>query len=174
MNAGRDKAEATASAARQLCALLERPSGDRAAAVRALHRALAALYAAAATMEEGGEAYGDVDLDVAYALTDERLRAVQTGLVQTFGARRYYWLRHDPVFPQGEPGEMVCGDLVDDFLDIFRDVAPALAAWESGADRLDDIAFEWCGAPFRTHWGVHASMALHALHWIVYDHGVGG
>jgi len=59
------------------------------------------------------------------------------------------------------PEEPVVGDLADDLLDIYRDVAVGLQLYEAG--RIDDAIWHW-GFNFQLHWGKHASSAIRALH----------
>lgn len=56
------------------------------------------------------------------------------------------------------------GDLADDIADIYRDVVAGLRLFEAGLGA--EALFEW-GLGFRTHWGRHATAAIHALHcWL--------
>ena len=79
---------------------VEHLPSERGDAACSLHRALAAMYAAATAMEEEGDDYGEPDLEVLFAVADERLQQIQAGLERTLGERRWYWLRYDPVFPR--------------------------------------------------------------------------
>lgn len=63
-----------------------------------------------------------------------------------------------PLVPADEP---VVGDLADDLVDIYCDVATGLHLFDAG--RIDDALWEW-GFNFQAHWGEHASSAIRALH----------
>jgi hypothetical protein len=72
---------------------------------------------------------------------------------------QYYWELFHSVTK--EPEEPVCGDLVDDLLDIYKDVKEGLLAFESGERVL--AAWHWRNT-FGFHWGRHATSAIKALH----------
>ena len=55
----------------------------------------------------------------------------------------------------------VTGDLADDLADIYRDLKEGLELYEEG--HVTEAIWEW-SQRFNTHWGRHASSALHALH----------
>jgi len=60
------------------------------------------------------------------------------------------------VLPAEEP---VTGDLIDDLIDIYRDIAPGLALYRAGKRReASDHWRFW----FANHWGEHATSALRA------------
>ncbi len=160
----RDRAELFAVAARRLCnTLLEPPSEKEKAAERLLSE-LAHVYACALALDLGGDNYQEPDLDEVFPVSADTLALISANVGTIFGASCDYWFQFDPSFT-GEPSpEPVVGDLADDFCDIYRDIAPALLAWEAGAERMDDILFEWRGTSFQTHWGLHALQALRALH----------
>lgn len=60
------------------------------------------------------------------------------------------------VLPAEEP---VTGDLVDDLMDIYRDIAPGLVLYRAG--RRPEAANHW-RFWFTVHWGEHATSALRA------------
>jgi hypothetical protein len=68
----------------------------------------------------------------------------------------------DPfVFPPEEP---VAGPISDDIADIYREVVGGLIEYEAG--RIAQAIWEW-GFGLRSHWGRHATDAMHALHiWL--------
>ena len=63
-----------------------------------------------------------------------------------------------PLVPPDEP---VVGDLADDLVAIYRDVALGLHLHECGC--VDDALWQW-GFNFQARWGKHASSAIRALH----------
>ena len=65
-----------------------------------------------------------------------------------------------------EPGT---GDLADDLADICRDLKEGLGLYDEG--RIAEAFWEWRQS-FITHWGRHASSALHALHAYAVDEGI--
>ena len=61
------------------------------------------------------------------------------------------------VVPAEEP---VVGDLVDDIVDIYSDIAPGLALYDAG--KLEEAKNHW-QFWLSSHWGEHATSALRAL-----------
>jgi hypothetical protein len=72
---------------------------------------------------------------------------------------RFYSEIFDPFEQSME--EAVVGDLVDDFSDIFRDVATGLMLFDRG--EVAEAQWQWA-FNFRIHWGKHAASAIRALH----------
>jgi len=58
-------------------------------------------------------------------------------------------------------GDPVCGDIADDFSDIYQDVKSGLLAYELG--RKSQAVWHW-RFTWGIHWGEHATSALRALH----------
>lgn len=59
------------------------------------------------------------------------------------------------------PEEPVVGDLANDLVNIYHDVATGLSLYDAGS--IDDALWQW-GFNFQIHWGEHASSAIRALH----------
>ena len=57
---------------------------------------------------------------------------------------------------------LVIGSLSDDLADVYRDVVTGLRAYLQG-NRAGAV-WEWRFS-LHTHWGAHATSAIHALHW---------
>jgi hypothetical protein len=72
---------------------------------------------------------------------------------------QYYWEVFTPTDERDH--ESVTGDLFDDFLDIYGDIAGGLWLYERG--HVEAAVFEW-SFDFGMHWGRHVVSALHALH----------
>jgi hypothetical protein len=84
----------------------------------------------------------------------QRLRVRASSLPLQHYSEIFSPLVHSPDSPR-------VGDLADDLVDIYRDVATGLHLYESG--RVDDAIWHW-GFNFQTQWGEHASSAIRALH----------
>jgi hypothetical protein len=67
------------------------------------------------------------------------------------------------------PDEAIIGSIADDVLDISRDVATGLRAFESG--NRNGAIWEWA-VSFRHHWGRHAVSAIRAIHIWLADNAV--
>ena len=117
-------------------------------------RQIVAIYAAALALpqpwtERVSNHREDIDFSHNLAAVRQRAGAI---------ALQHYSEIFSPLVPQEEP---VVGDLADDLVDIYRDVAAGLELYECG--RIDDALWEW-GFNFQAHWGEHASSAIRALH----------
>lgn len=70
-----------------------------------------------------------------------------------------YWEIFDPTV-QAEP---ICGNLIDDLLDIAVDLRKGMTEYE--AEKFGNACFEW-RVGFLSHWGNHTVNALRMLHSI--------
>jgi len=77
---------------------------------------------------------------------------------------QYYWNICEPAIPDKD-NEAGCGDLFDDFQDIYADISSGLWLFDSG--HTDAAVYSW-REMFRAHWGRHAVSAMHALHSFEY------
>jgi hypothetical protein len=73
---------------------------------------------------------------------------------------QYYLEVFTPSDLDGNEGP-VCGDLFDDFIDIYGDLMAGL--WLYDRKHLESAVFSW-SFTFGVHWGRHAVSAMHALH----------
>ena len=119
-------------------------------------RRVVALYAAALSLPQPwSEGVSDASaLEPALA---GRLQLVRDRAA-TFALQHYSEIFSPLVQPLEPP---VVGDLADDLLDIYRDVAMGLYLYDAGG--IDDAIWQWA-FKFQTHWGEHASSAIRALH----------
>ena len=65
--------------------------------------------------------------------------------------------------------ESIIGNLADDLADIYRDLKEGLVLYEAG--HITEALWEWSQS-FNSHWGRHASSALHALHTYAVDEDI--
>jgi hypothetical protein len=63
----------------------------------------------------------------------------------------------------------VTGDLADDLADIYRDIKKGLDLYETG--HVTEALWDW-NQSFHSHWGRHATSALHALHAYAADEDI--
>ncbi len=91
-------------------------------------------------------------------LTKSQLDGVAANLARL--PFRHYW----SVFVPSEIGDGIaepsCGDLLDDFLDIYRDIRHGLMLFDSG--HSIGAVYHW--HQMFSHWGHHVLDALSALH----------
>jgi hypothetical protein len=80
-------------------------------------------------------------------------------------SKRYYWHIFDPT--NQNDIDPVCGDLVDDLGDIYKDIKNALLLFDNGNTVEVKSAvwtFKWS---FDNHWGDHCVNATYALHYFI-------
>ena len=128
---------------------------DRLGATVALRR-VAQLYAEALELpqpwsERAALQRIDIPVFLEARLNQVRLRAAAIPL-------QHYSDIFSPGVPPDPPR---VGDLADDLVAIYRDVALGLHLHEHG--RTDDALWQW-GFGFQSQWGQHASSAIRALH----------
>jgi hypothetical protein len=96
-------------------------------------------------------------------LSAEEMEKTLNSISNRVGADRYYWEVFDPT--DHNDTEPVCGDLVDDIGDIYKDIKYGLITFDFGtlASRQDAIwHFKF---RFEKHWGGHAISALRSIHF---------
>jgi hypothetical protein len=134
---------------------VEWADSDRLHAAAALRR-VAALYAAALDLPQPwseGAAVQRLPMPAALAATADRVRERATAI-----PLQHYSEIFSPGVPPDPPR---MGDLADDLVAIYRDVALGLHLHDDG--RVDDALWQW-GFGFQSQWGQHASSAIRALH----------
>ncbi|MEX6690890.1 DUF5063 domain-containing protein [Danxiaibacter flavus] len=78
---------------------------------------------------------------------------------------RFYWVIFEPSKDSGI--EPVCGDLLDDLGDIYKDLKNSLLLFDKGTPAEIESAvwtFKW---GFDNHWGNHCINATYALHYFI-------
>jgi hypothetical protein len=133
--------------------------------------ALTDLYRSALALPDTLADNLDVSPDIIFSrVNDDEWQRVYDGVGTVMGDLNFYWLQYNPIHPRDGSEKPVCGALGDDCADIYRDIVSPLRVFDSGRfDSIDDIIWEWCDDPFKTHWGLHAVRAMTALHWIVFQ-----
>jgi hypothetical protein len=79
------------------------------------------------------------------------------------GVNRYYWEVFDPT--NDKDTEAVCGDLVDDIGDIYKDIKYGLMIFDLGTAASQEDAVWNLKFGFEKHWGRHAICALKTIHF---------
>jgi len=98
-------------------------------------------------------------------LTKEDLQKILNTLSDKLNNNRFYWHVFDPT--NEDDTEPVCGDLLDDLGDIYKDLKNALVLFDKGGPAEIGHAiwdFEW---GFNNHWGDHCINATYALHYFI-------
>ena len=116
----------------------------------------------------GGQKLQFVDLnynlDFEDIMTKPELEKVLHGLADRLNYR-FYWHVFDPT--KEDDIEPVCGDLLDDLGDIYKDLKNSLLLLDKGSPAEIESAvwtFKWS---FDNHWGDHCINATYALHYFI-------
>lgn len=79
--------------------------------------------------------------------------------------KRFYWHVFNPMDESDK--EPVCGDLVDDLADIYKDLKTSLNLYNSGLKDCKQNAAWQFKFDFENHWGSHCINALYAIHYFL-------
>ena len=116
----------------------------------------------------GGQKLQAVDLnynlDFEDIMTKPELEKVLRSLADRLN-NRFYWHVFDPT--KEDDIEPVCGDLLDDLGDIYKDLKNSLLLFDKGSPAEIESAvwtFKWS---FDNHWGDHCINATYALHYFI-------
>ena len=104
------------------------------------------------------------NLDFDDIMTKTKLENVLNNLAGRLNYR-YYWHVFDPT--KKDDIEPVCGDLLDDLGDIYKDLKNSLLLFDEGSPAEIESAvwtFKWS---FDNHWGEHCINATYALHYFI-------
>ncbi|HMC16726.1 MAG TPA: DUF5063 domain-containing protein [Albitalea sp.] len=149
-------AQRFASEARRFIAWADGTASHDAMQAPVALRHVVALYSAALALpqpwSEGVSAVHTPGPALAERLNAVKLRAAAIPL------QHYSEIFSPQLLPPEAP---VVGDLADDLVGIYADVALGLALHDAGS--AEDAIWQW-GFNFQIHWGEHASSAIRALH----------
>lgn len=96
-------------------------------------------------------------------LSAETLQAVLHSIAEQLGEARYYWHVFDPV--NDLDTTPVCGDLLDDVVDIYKDLKYSLMIFDLGKGECEENALWQLKFDFDAHWSMHCVNALSAIHF---------
>ena len=148
------------NAVRSFCSLLEtKQSGSPAKFLTVMQRHLLTLYSYGLDMplvklEESTNSefeMPDVEMESVLRLTGENL------------PYQYYWHVFDP--SDDKDTTAVCGDMVDDIGDIYKDIKRSLLLFDSGSQTVQQHAVWQFKFDFENHWSNHCINALYAIHY---------
>ena len=148
--------------ARLYCSFIETTDKTDEEFLKETQRIILNIYQQAIVLPETTSEY---DEDFEDKLSTEEFENILKSLNDKFGDNRYYWEIFDPTDEQDK--EAVCGDLVDDLGDIYRDIKRGLITFDLGtmASRQDAIWNFKFG--LEHHWGRHAISALKTIHFLL-------
>ena len=147
---------------RDFCAFIESIDKSSDAYLRQLQYLLLTLYKAATslpwtTLEFNREFQMD--------LTKEEIENILRKLAEKIGDDRYYWTVFDPT--DDKDRESVCGDLVDDIGDTYKDVKRGLLTFDLGTMASKEHGIWELKFLFTKHWGQHTIDALRTIHFLL-------
>lgn len=148
-------------AAGHFCLFLEESKGL--ASVKFLERArlhLLRLYAAALAMPavdlQSNKEYED-------KLSADAFQVILSTVAEQLDSARYYWHVFDPTNDLNTTP--VCGDLLDDLGDIYKDLKNSLIMFSLDKEDCEEIALWQLKFDFDSHWSEHCINALSAIHF---------
>ena len=139
--------------AKEYCEWCLSPPGEEPSEVRTALSLLLRLYSQALALQFPK----DMDDDLEGERPDETTRKKVFERAGALPFNNYSSVFDPHVVPPEEP---VVGDLADDIADIYRDLFEGLSLYRSG--HLAEAEWEFLNS-FQSHWGRHASSAIHAL-----------
>ena len=148
---------------KQFCKFFETFSlDDKRAYLQAFRTELLVIYSCGLTLP------GDASLsDVEYenVVTAESIKNRLLAISGLIAEHRFYWEVFDPT--NHLDTEAVCGDLIDDIGDIYKDIKKAVLTYETGTEAAKQDAAWQLHFGFHHHWGDHCIDALRACHYIL-------
>jgi hypothetical protein len=148
-------------AAAKFCLFLEGNScADTADFLTSMRTHLLRLYVAALAMP-----WVDLQSNAEFEeqLSADAFHAVLHGVAEQLGKARYYWHVFDPVSDLDTVP--VCGDLLDDAGDIYKDLKYSLMIFNLDKEECEEIALWQLKSDFDAHWNRHCINALSAIHF---------
>ena len=105
----------------------------------------------------------DKEYEEKLSLTD--FQAVIFSVAEQLGSAHYYWHVFDPT--NDLDTTPVCGDLLDNLGDIYKDLKCSLMIFGLGKEDCEEIALWHLKFDFDAHWSEHCVNALSAMHLYV-------
>jgi hypothetical protein len=104
------------------------------------------------------------DTDIEAELLDMEMKSIMQFIGESLPCQ-YYWHVFDPSIENDI--EPVCGDLVDDIGDIYKDIKRSLLLFDIGSKGAQETAIWQFKFYFDAHWGDHCVNALYAIHYFL-------
>jgi hypothetical protein len=132
--------------------------------VKQSHLALVDLYSTGHKLQAIELVYSSEDSDFdREILFDDKNK----NLISELGEQAFYFESFDPCFEKDDNPSQ--GWLVDDFIDIYRDIKIELEKLKIGTNEATEDALWTLKFSFRHHWGNHCINALRYLHYYWYN-----
>lgn len=148
--------------ARSYCSFIETTDTTNKEFLKGLQGLLLILYQQATTLSCTTL---DHEEEFKEKLSKEEFEKILNSISDKIGENRYYWEVFDPT--NDKDTEAVCGDLVDDIGDIFKDIKYGLMIFDIGTTSSQEDAIWNFKFGFEKHWGRHAISALKTIHFQV-------
>ncbi|GAB3636942.1 hypothetical protein GCM10027422_25320 [Hymenobacter arcticus] len=118
------------------------------------------LYTAALNLD-----WIDLQSNIDHKTEEIDLPKILRVVAEKIGDSRYYWSVFDPTSEVDT--EAVCGDLLDDLGDIYKDLSHALIVFDlQTIDSQEDAVWRF-KFDFVHHWSDHCVNAIRALHYFI-------
>lgn len=120
------------------------------------------------TLYFGGQKLQSVDLIYNLDFEDIMVKAQLENILNSLATRikdRFYWHVFDPT--KKDDIEPVCGDLLDDLGDVYKDLKNSLLLLDKGTPAEIETAVWTFKNSFDIHWGRHCINAIYALHYFI-------
>lgn len=98
-------------------------------------------------------------------LSDTEFKTVLLSTSNKLGGKTLYWIVFDPT--NESHTEPVCGDLIDDLGDIYKDLKNALLLFNKQRPAEIENAIWSFKSTFFIHWSDHCINAIYALHYFI-------
>lgn len=149
---------------RSFCDLLESRDDITSSDLFNLLKLLLALYSEGLNLPTV-----DLELDKEFEkrLNEEEFAYVKKRTSKLIGENQYYWAIFDPtenIFGNEAP---TMGDLLDDVLDIYKDIKRQLLIFDLNTEASIESAMWGMKFDFWHHWSTHAIDAIRTIHYII-------
>jgi len=109
----------------------------------------------------------DSNIDFKEKLDDKEFEIIKNRTSELLGENQYYWTIFDPtenVFGNESP---VMGDLLDDVMDIYKDIKYQLMILDLNTEESIENAVWGMKFDFWHHWSNHAIDAIRTIHYVI-------
>ena len=149
-------------AARTYCSFIETTTKSGTEFLDELEGVLLDLYKTAITLRWPTLLH---EKDFEDEVSTDDLDSISHRIGERIGGNSVYWEVFEPF--DHDNRDPVCGDLVDDLGDIYRDIKRALMIFDLGTAAAKQDAIWQLKFGFENHWGRHAIGALMAIHHLL-------
>lgn len=146
---------------RDYCALLETDDSNT---LFQLQKALLTLYVSGLNLQTIDL---DSNKDFDHKLDQKELEVVEYRTSQLLGENQSYWTTFDPtenVYGNEPP---VMGDLLDDVMDIYKDIKSQLPVFDLNTEESMENVMWSMHFNFWHHWSNHAVDAIRTIHYVI-------